>query len=52
MPVSHHEATAIVGSIIEDEQIHHDRFLDRMNLDPAWLRVLRKIVSASTEAVI
>ena len=46
------EAVAIIGSIIEDEQIHHDRFLDRMKLDPWWLRALRSIISASTEAVI
>lgn len=46
------EAAAIVASIIEDEQIHHDRSLDRMETDTAWLRALRSVVAKATESVI
>jgi ubiquinone biosynthesis monooxygenase Coq7 len=45
-------AVGLIASIIEDERIHHDRFLDRMNVEAWWLRALQFLVSASTEAVI
>lgn len=45
-------ATAIIGRIIDDEQIHHDRFLDRMDLHSPWHRALKTVVSSSIEALI
>ena len=34
------EAAAIASCIIEDEQLHHDRSLDQMEMVSAWLSVL------------
>lgn len=42
----------LVASIVEDEQLHHDRSLDEVDIDRGWLRGLHAIVSRSTEAVI
>ena len=42
----------LIASIIEDEQLHHDRSLDQVDVDSALLRGLRVIVSQVTEAVI
>lgn len=46
------EAAALISSIVEDEQQHHDRSLDEIAIDRPWLRALRYIVSQATEAVI
>jgi len=46
------EAAALIASIVEDEQQHHDRSLDEIEIDRSWLRALRTIVGQSTEAVI
>ena len=46
------EAAEIIGTIVEDEQLHHDRSLDGIDLDRAWLRGLRAVVGKATESVI
>lgn len=43
---------ALIASIVEDEQLHHDRSLDQVDIDSAWLRAVRAVVGKSTEAVI
>lgn len=45
-------AAELIASIAEDEQLHHDRSLDHIDVDQGWLRFLRAIVSQATEAVI
>jgi 3-demethoxyubiquinol 3-hydroxylase len=45
-------AADLIASIIEDEQLHHDRSLDEVGADRWWLRALRDIVSQATETVI
>jgi ubiquinone biosynthesis monooxygenase Coq7 len=45
-------AAELIGSIIEDEQLHHDRALDEVGTGTGWLKALKFIVSQSTEAVI
>ena len=45
-------AAELIASIIDDEQQHHDRSLDQIDIDSGWLRGLRIIVSQVTEAVI
>lgn len=46
------EAAALIASIIDDEQLHHDRSLDAIDDDSGLLRLLRTGVSQATEAVI
>lgn len=46
------EAAELISSIVEDEQLHHDRSLDEIDLDSIMLRSLRVIVGGATEAVI
>ena len=45
-------AAELITSVIEDEQLHHDRSLDEIDLDNFLLRSLRAIVGGATEAVI
>ena len=45
-------AVELIASIVEDEQLHHDRSLDHIDIDRGWLRLLRALVSRATEAVI
>ena len=45
-------AVELIASIVEDEQLHHDRSLDQIDVDRGWLRLLRALVSRATEAVI
>ena len=45
-------AAELIASIVEDEQLHHDRSLDHIDIDRSWLRLLRTLVSQATEAVI
>jgi ubiquinone biosynthesis monooxygenase Coq7 len=42
----------LIASIVEDEQLHHDRSLDDVDIDRGWLRAVHAVVSRSTEAVI
>jgi len=42
----------LIASMVEDEQLHHDRSLDEIDIDRGWLRGLRAMVSEATEAVI
>ena len=42
----------LVASIVEDEQLHHDRSLDEVDVESAWLRAIHAVVTKSTEAVI
>jgi len=46
------EAAELITSIVEDEQLHHDRSLDEIGIDRPWLRAVTYVVSRSTEAVI
>lgn len=46
------EAAGIIGTIVEDEQFHHDRSLDEIDVDRPWLSGLRAIVRQATESVI
>ena len=46
------DTAALIASIIEDEQQHHDRSLDHIDIDNGLLRALRFIVTRATEAVI
>ena len=46
------EAYRAISSIVEDEQAHHDRAALEKRQGIFWPRVLRPVVSASTEAVI
>jgi 3-demethoxyubiquinol 3-hydroxylase len=46
------EAHRAISSIIQDEQAHHDRAALEIRQGIFWPRVLRPLVSASTEAVI
>ena len=45
-------AVELIASIVDDEQLHHDRSLDQIDVDRGWLRLLRALVSRATEAVI
>ena len=45
-------AAELIASIVDDEQLHHDRSLDQIDVDRGWLRLLRAFVSRATEAVI
>lgn len=45
-------AAASIGQIVADEQQHHDASLDHFDHGSLLYRVIRAIVSASTEAVI
>lgn len=45
-------AADLIASIVQDEQSHHDRSLDEIDVDTIVLRSLRSIVSQATEAVI
>ena len=45
-------AAELIGSIIEDEQLHHDRSLDEIGAENGWLSALKFVVGQSTEAVI
>ncbi|HEV2043789.1 MAG TPA: demethoxyubiquinone hydroxylase family protein [Sphingomicrobium sp.] len=42
----------LIASIVEDEQLHHDRSLDEIDLDRGWLRAISAIVRRATEAAI
>jgi 3-demethoxyubiquinol 3-hydroxylase len=46
------EAHRAISSIMEDEQAHHDRAALEKRQGIFWPRVLRPLVSASTEVVI
>ena len=46
------DAAALIASIIDDEQLHHDRSLDEIEVDSLQLRALRAIVGQATETVI
>ena len=45
-------AAELIASIVDYEQLHHDRSLDQIDVDRGWLRLLRAFVSRATEAVI
>ena len=45
-------AADLIASIVEDEQLKHDRSLDRIDVDRGWLRAVQAIVSQATEAAI
>ena len=45
-------AAELIASIVDDEQLHHDRSLDHIDVDSRWLRLLRAFVGQATEAVI
>jgi ubiquinone biosynthesis monooxygenase Coq7 len=45
-------AAQLIGSIIEDEQLHHDRSIDEIGIENGWLKTLKYVVGRSTEAVI
>ena len=45
-------AAELIASIVEDEQLHHDRSLDHIDIDRGGLRLLRAFVARATEAVI
>ncbi|MCY7271550.1 MAG: demethoxyubiquinone hydroxylase family protein [Sphingomonas bacterium] len=42
----------LIASIVEDEQMQHDRSLDQIDLDRGWLRGVSLIVRQATEAAI
>jgi ubiquinone biosynthesis monooxygenase Coq7 len=46
------EAAEIIAGIVDDEQLHHDRSLDQIDIDRTWLRGLTAVVSQATEAAI
>lgn len=45
-------AVAAIGSIVNDEQEHHDRSAAKAQASPFWLRLLSPVVAGSTESVI
>ena len=45
-------AAELITSVIEDEQLHHDRSLDEIDVDNVLLRSLLAIVGGATETVI
>ena len=42
----------LIASIVEDEQLQHDRSLDQIDLDRSWLRGVSSLVRQATEAAI
>ncbi len=46
------QAVSAIQSIIGDEQSHHDQSASRVNERDWWFRLIKPVVSASTEAVI
>jgi 3-demethoxyubiquinol 3-hydroxylase len=45
-------AVAAIGSIVSEEQEHHDRSAAHAQASPFWIKVLSPVVALSTQAVI